>query len=526
MSRKKPNKNPRVLVSFVGSHDPYGGDDRASGDGPLLSLLAVEQFDAVYLLYNNDEYLRRASGVYEELQRRPDTPEVCYEEISVSNPTDYVALYECMQHKCIEIVENRPKNCEFFVSTSSGTPQMQTCWLLLVLGEVFPAQLLQVDPPHKLVDGESPVRKIELAVDHFPRIQSPSKLKRELSIATRKAESLAKERSAMERELAPNLVGSSKVFRDVVAAAKRLANHDTPVLITGETGTGKEEIAKLIHFESRRREQPFLPINCAGLPETIFESELFGHAKGAFTDAQEPKSGLLEDAGEGTVFLDELGELPLSQQAKLLRVLHDKKFRRVGESRERTCAARIVAATNRDLDSMVEAGEFREDLLYRLNVVEIEIPPLRDRDQDIVELAEHFLGKYNKKYDRELRISESALEYLRTLPWNGNVRELQHAMERVVIGATDKEILPKHLKKPTRKKKVESPSPHVSLSDDPIDLPGILEDWERELMQLAIDRFQGNRSAAARHLGFTEANFRKKARSYVGKKSKRKDGKA
>ncbi len=521
MARKKEanKKRSRVLLTFVGSRDPFRDEAAGLDDGPLLSLLAVERFDVVHLFYNNDVYLRRASRLLEELQRRPATPEVSYEEIEVDNPTDYESLYVCMQHRGLEIIERHGVDAEYFVSMSSGTPQMQTCWLLLVLGGVLPARLLQIDPPDKVREGESPVREVSPAVDRFPRIQSPSKLKRELNIAARRAEVLSRERSAMERELAPNLIGTSKAFRAVVAAAKGIAEHDTPVLITGETGTGKEEIAKLIHFASPRREHPFLPINCAGLPEQIFESVLFGHSAGAFTDAREDKAGLLEEAGRGTVFLDEIGELPLAQQAKLLRVLQDKKFRRLGEAKERACAARVVAATNRDLEEMVDSEEFRQDLLFRLNVVEIDIPPLRERSEDVLALTEHFLSKYCEKYGRELRISEAALDYLRSLPWDGNVRELQHMIERVVLSLPNGEILVKHLKKPTRrKKKADQPIPLVALSDTPIDLPQILEDWERGMIEQAIARYQDNRSAAARHLGYEEATLRKKARKYFGTK--------
>ncbi len=522
MSRTETKRSNRhVLISFVGSHDPFGGEDRSSGDGPLLSLMDTERFDVVYLLYNNDDYLRRASGVLEELQRRDDCPEVRYVQIPVSNPTEYVALYESMEHECLSIAKEHSGD-ELTVSTSSGTPQMQTCWLLLVLGNVFPARLVQVDPPHRVEEGESPVRRIDLAVDRFPKIKSPNRLKRELSIATRQVEKLTKERDALEREIAPNLVGGSKEFRSVVSAAKRIAKHNAPVLITGETGTGKEEIAKLVHFASDRKEEPFLPINCAGLTETLFESELFGHDKGAFTDAKESKPGLLEEAGEGTVFLDELGELPLTQQVKLLRVLNDGKYRRVGEAKQRICKARIVAATNRDLEEMVDEGTFREDLIYRLNTVELFIPPLREREDDIADIAQHFLAYFNRIHRRDMRISEQALAYLNSLPWEGNVRQLRGTIERVVLMLDDGEtIQPKHLKRPTRKRKPDPPLPHISLGDEPLNLPQLMEDWERDLMQAAIARFQGNRASAARHLGYTPANFRKKAREYFGQK---KDG--
>ena len=239
------------------------------------------------------------------MQRRAPDTRVAYVEVAVSDPTDYEALYELMQHHSLEILTEHGDKADYSIATSSGTPQMQTCWLLLVLGGIMPARLVQVTPPHKQRDGESPVREICPSRERFPHIISPSKLERQLAIATRRLDTLSREREASEREVATGLVGSSKAFRDAVAAAKRFADYDLPVLITGETGTGKEEFAKLIHFASRRKEQPFLPINCAALPEAIFENELFGHKKAAFTGADQDKTGLLEAAGEGTVFLDE-----------------------------------------------------------------------------------------------------------------------------------------------------------------------------------------------------------------------------
>ena len=513
-------------MTFVGSRDPFRRDEPGSGDGPVLSLLNAEAFDTVHLFYNNDEYLRRASAVLEQLQRRPQAPDVCYESIPVVNPTDYESLYEEMQHKAIEIVERHGKDALYFIATASGTPQMQTCWLLLVLGGVIPARLLQANPPEKVRAGESIVKEICPSVDRFPKIVPPGKLKRELAIAVRRVELLSKERAAIEREVGEGLVGTSKAFRDVVAAAKTYAQYDMPVLITGETGTGKEEIAKLIHFASSRREHPFLPINCAALPETLLESELFGHKKGAFSGAQEDKEGLLEAAAEGTVFLDEIGELPLEGQAKLLRVLEGGRFRRVGDTQEIQSHARVLAATNRDLEAMVEEQGFRQDLFYRLNVAQIPLPPLRERPEDIEALAQHFLSAFGQQYAREIRFSPDALKQLATLPWKGNVRELKNAVERLVISQPGNLIEPKHLEKPRQRAKASrDPLPQVQLGNAPIDLPRIIDQWEQDLIDQAIDRFQGNRSAAARHLGYEEATLRKKARKYFGRKGSREERK-
>jgi DNA-binding NtrC family response regulator len=510
----------RVLLSFVGSHDPYGGGEPTTGYGPLLTLLTHESFAVVHLFYNTQEYLRRASGVYEALQRRAPATRVAYVEIPVSDPTDYEALYGLMQHRCLEILAEHGDKADYCVATSSGTPQMHTCWLLLVLGGVFPARLMQVTPPHKQRQGEAPVKEIRPSRDGFPRIVSPNKLERELAIATRRLDLLSREREAAEREVAAGLVGTSKPFRDAVAAAKRFADYDMPVLITGETGTGKEEFARLIHFSSRRKERPFLPVNCASLSETIFESELFGHKKGAFTGADEERAGVLEASGEGTVFLDEIGELSLVGQAKLLRVLNDGKYRPVGSTAEKQSQARIIAATNRDLDAMVDAKTFRDDLLYRLNhVAEVRLPPLRERPGDVAELAEAFLARFAEKYERNLSFTPEALEHLAGLPWEGNVRALKGAVERLVITATGEEIGVKDIRVPSGRKAKAATTPLVQLGDTPVNLTRILEDWEREMIRQAIERFQGNRSAAARHLGYEEATFRKKARKYFGTKT-------
>jgi two-component system NtrC family response regulator len=480
--------------------------------------LAHESFAIVHLFYNTQEYLRRASGIFEALQRRKPDTAVTYVEIPVDDPTDYEALYETMQHRCLGILEEHGDGVEYSIATSSGTPQMQTCWLLLVLGGVVPARLIQVTPPHKQRDGESPVREIQPSCERFPRIVSPSKLERELSIANRRLNTLAREREATEREVATGLIGSSKAFRDAVATAKRLAAFDLPVLITGETGTGKEEFAKLIHFTSKRKEQPFLPINCASLLETIFESELFGHKKGAFTGADTEKTGLLEAAGEGTVFLDEIGELTLAGQAKLLRVLNDGKYRPVGGTVEKQNKARILAATNRDLPSMVDARTFREDLLHRINVAEVHLPPLRERPGDVAELVQVFLARFGEAHGRQCRLTAEALEYLSGLPWEGNVRALRNAIERMTILIPGEDIGVKDLQLQPSRKTSTATAPLVRVGDLSIDLPRLLEDWEREMIRQAIERFQGNRSAAARHLGYGEATLRKKARQYFGRK--------
>jgi DNA-binding NtrC family response regulator len=230
-----------------------------------------------------------------------------------------------------------------------------------------------------------------------------------------------------------NIIGNSKAIDDLKKIVSRIADTDIAVLITGDSGTGKELLAKVIHHHSPRRDKPFVPINCSAIPENLLESELFGHVRGAFTSAVTNKRGLCEEADRGTLFLDEVGDLPFSIQAKLLRVLQEKEIRPVGGNTTRTIDVRVIAATNADLSRKVRAGEFREDLFYRLNVMPIHIPPLRERPEDIPVLTEYFLRRIRKEYDRSsVSLSADSLEVLLKHDWRGNVRELENTLRRAV----------------------------------------------------------------------------------------------
>ena len=230
------------------------------------------------------------------------------------------------------------------------------------------------------------------------------------------------------------MVGDSPQISKVISLAHRVAMSKVNVLISGESGTGKELVARSIHYSSNRAAQPFVAVNCAAIPEALLESELFGHAKGSFTGAVNSRKGLFQEANGGTIFLDEIGDLSLPLQAKLLRVLQDQKIRCVGDNTERQLNIRIVTATHRDLKKAVHKELFREDLYYRLNVIEIVIPPLRDRKQDISTLAEHFVAKYCRIHKlRHKTIAPQAMEYLQKHNWPGNIRQLENSIERVLV---------------------------------------------------------------------------------------------
>lgn len=301
-------------------------------------------------------------------------------------------------------------------------------------------------------------------------------------------------------------------FRDIVSRNPRMleifrvlpevAASDATVLIQGESGTGKELFARAIHDLSPRRERPLVKVNCAAVPETLLESELFGYVKGAFTDAKRDKPGRFKLAEGGTVFLDEIGDMPLALQAKLLRVLESKEYEPLGATRTERADVRIVAATNRDLEGMVKEGQFREDLYYRLNVFKIELPPLRQRREDIPLLVEHFITKLRHKTGKEIEgVTEEAMGFILEHSWPGNVRELENVLEHAFILCKDRWIRPEHLPEYLRKR------PTLTYG-------GSLRQMERELIERTLKDCRGNISRAARQLGIHRTTLWRKLKKY------------
>jgi DNA-binding NtrC family response regulator len=315
------------------------------------------------------------------------------------------------------------------------------------------------------------------------------------------------ERGLTPPDLGDAFVGESEPFRQVLALIDRVAPTDSAVLITGETGSGKEMVAKLIHARSTRRQRPFVVVECAALQESLLQSELFGHERGAFTGADRSKPGLFEVAHGGTIFLDEIGEVSLATQVKLLRVLDTSTFRRVGATSEIKVNVRVLAATNRDLEASVRQGLFREDLFYRLSTIRLSLPPLRDRGGDVDRLADHFIARTNERLGTRRRLGPSARTLLQQHDWPGNVRELFHAIEAAVIVCDGAEILPEHLPAPLR-----SPRPQERRAEAaPI---ATLEAMERAHIELALRAMAGHRGQAARLLGISERNLYRKLREY------------
>jgi two-component system response regulator PilR (NtrC family) len=347
----------------------------------------------------------------------------------------------------------------------------------------------------------------------------------ELKLKVRKAlerRDLQQENALLKRALQSshqfsNIIGRSPAMQAVFQLIQTIAPTTSTVLISGESGTGKELVARAIHFNSPRRERPFVALNCGALPETLLESELFGHVRGAFTGADSNKKGLVEVAEKGTIFLDEIGEMSPMMQVKLLRVLQERKFRRLGGTEETEADIRIIAATNKDLSKLVGEGKFRDDLYYRINVIPVRLPALRERTDDIPLLAEHFLAKYATQIGRALTgITPAAMRRLQAYPWPGNIRELENAIERAVAleagTSVDVGSLPEYVQ--TGMPAGSGNGLENALPDSGFDLERHVAEIEREYIAEALKKSGGVKSRAADLLGMSFRSFRYYMKKY------------
>ena len=309
-------------------------------------------------------------------------------------------------------------------------------------------------------------------------------------------------------------MGSSPGMKRLFPLLQRIAGTDATVLLEGESGTGKSRVAFLIHQLSDRSQEPFISINCAAIPDQLLESELFGYEKGAFTGATAAHPGKFEAAARGTIFLDEIGEINASLQAKLLQITQQKSFMRLGSNRLRQVDVRIIAATNRTLKKMVEAGDFREDLYYRLNIVDIEIPPLRERREDIPFLIEEFLQRHRQEKGRDFQISTEILNVLSEYPWPGNIRELENAIERAVVLCQGDRLSLLDFPRELREARDESVAGEAIRFDAGKSLPEQLEEIEKRFLLEALEETHGQAAAAARKLGISRQSFLYKMNKY------------
>lgn len=342
----------------------------------------------------------------------------------------------------------------------------------------------------------------------------------EALMALRKAEereSLRQENIRLRQEVLReysfgNIIGKSPRMLQIFELIKKISDYKTSVLLVGESGTGKEMVARCLHYNSPRSKAPFIAVNCGAIPETLLESELFGHEKGAFTDAKKEKRGSFEMAHEGTLFLDEVGELSPSAQVKLLRALQEGEIKRLGSERSITVDVRIIAATVKDLHKEVAGGKFREDLFYRLNVLQLNLPPLRERKEDIPLLTEHFIQKYNNRHKLNIEgISEEALTFLLNYNWPGNVRELENIIERAMILTQGRKIMAENLPA-----EIKSPEQNriKKLIEEEISIKKATRLLEEELIRKALQKTGGNRTQAARILEISHPALLSKIKEY------------
>lgn len=486
----------RILVTAVGFHDPFS-DSLVDGEqqaGPIISLVLEEHFDRV-ILVSNEKTMSRAQDTREAIINRREGLDVHVEKIHVPDPLNYIDILSEFRRVTRPLLEL--EEATFFVSVSSGTPSMHACWLLLAASGEFPATILNVRPSRFVTASNPLVYEVDLTASQFPQVRvrqgvdDPGSSRADLLILRERL----------------GVVGNHGSILEALQTASALSGARVPALILGETGTGKELFARLIHLLGDGNRKPWVVVNCASIPKDLVESELFGHARGAFTGATQERRGKFEEAHEGTLFLDEVGELPPSAQAKLLRVLQEGEITRVGENRVRTVDVRVVAATNRELTSASyrRESEFREDLYHRLNVGVFRLPSLKERREDVPVLALHFVDMLSEKMGRRKTITQAALTRLMGHPWPGNIRELRNTIERTILLHPGPKIDAEDIKFAPGDAEIDVPEgfPEPDLGAKGFTLPSYLDDVRDHLVRLAVSESAGNQSQAARLLGMS-----------------------
>ncbi len=415
------------------------------------------------------------------------------------------------------------KSCDLVI-TDIKMPGVGGIGLLKAIKEITPETVVIMITAYASVDTAVEAMKLG-ALDYFTKPFQVDDIKMRINMALDRKK-LVRENIQLKRELKNrygfrNMIGTSKPMIEVYDLIKRIAKTKTSVLITGESGTGKELIAKAVHYEGNRKDGPFIAINCGAIPENLLESELFGYQKGAFTGAITNKAGLLEVADGGTVFLDEITEMPIHLQVKLLRFIQERSLRRVGGTDDSHVDVRIISASNRAIREEIKEGRFREDLYYRINVISIDMPALREKKEDIPLLAEHFREKYAKEFDKEIRgISSEAMEYLKSYDYPGNVRELENILERAVALENTRiiltEAIPSYVVNGPRDIDIlrSERDEHPALPSGGIDLEETVEDFEKRMLREALEESSGVKKTAAKLLGLSFRSIRYKLEKY------------
>lgn len=479
----------KILLSFIGDNDCYPNEK----PGAVLAILHQSQFDKVCLFYNHEKYLKPASEILSYCAKHFPKLTVEYKEALTANPTDYNTVYPAM-YQAVKRILRENKNSKYTISLTSGTPTMHACWIFLRQGGVIDAQLIQIS-------RESKISEVTFELDDFPKIQNIDEIKVAMTKLARENKNLI---NRLQRPQ-DNLIGESPEILKVKEQIAIFADTNIPIFIEGETGTGKELVAEAIHYHSSRKEKSLVKINCGAIPSELFESEFFGHTKGAFTGAVADKEGKFKLADGGTILLDEIADLPLNMQTKLLRVLQDGAFVPVGGAKEERVDVRIISATHTDIREMVKNKLFREDLFYRLVHTEIKLPPLRDRGHDKILIAQSILEQLRLKYGKSKTLDKSAIDLILKYPWPGNIRQLKNALETAfvypgeILSAENINVI-----------EIEPAGKSIFVPEEGVDLDNeILPKY----YEAALKRTNGNAEQAAKLLNLSPPTFRARLRA-------------
>ena len=479
----------RILLAWIGTTDLRAPTEPVVGVGPIAQALVARPFDEAYLL--SDHAPARVDPFREWLQAQTAT-RVTVVVAKLSGPTHFGEIYEAARRTVESLAADPAKPASLTFHLSPGTPAMAAVWIILAKTR-FPAELIESSREHGVRTASVP---FDISADFIPDL-----------LAER--DQRLRVQSAAPSETAPefaDIIHQSRSMARLVERARRVAFRNVPVIIEGESGTGKEMLARAIHRSSPRANAPFVPVNCGAIPSELIESQLFGHEKGAFTGADRLHKGLFEAADAGTLFLDELGELPASAQVKLLRVLQEGEILRVGSTRPIRISVRVIAATHKSLVREVAEGRFREDLFFRLAVAILKVPPLRTRDEDLMLLADHLLAAVNRDAESEpgyehKKLSVAARNLLRRHPWPGNVRELANTLQRAAIWTEGPTISGEDM----RDALLPLAAPQADLLSRPLgdgfDLRGLVAEVVRHYLQRALMDANGKKKEAAELLG-------------------------
>lgn len=458
--------------------------------GPILTVVGERAFDHVYL-FGTPRLADKTEETRAAIRDRHPSTEVTVLEVPLKDPTNYLGILRQLRSHFKNIQANH-LGARYSISVSSGTPHMHASWILLSASGEIPATILQSTPPEFVPEGKSRVKEIDLSQPDFPQITRPLReSKTRDDDATRITDAC--------REI--GMVGHDPSFLRALNEAGVYAQYDdVHVLLLGETGSGKEYFARLIHQLSARSERPLVTVNCSSIPDNLVESQLFGHKRGAFTGAASDQEGKFKSADRGMIFLDELGELPLSAQAKLLRVLEGGEIEPVGAARMLRVDVKVIAATNRDLKMMVQQGTFREDLYQRFGS-SVNIPALRQRRSDILPLALHILTSWNARHQKQKRFTTDALAKLADYAWPGNVRELRKVVTQSAMLCSDRAIGVDDLR--FDQFVAGTQSFHLPEPEEGFKLTAFLEETKHRLIERALEKTNQVQSRAARLLDLT-----------------------